>query len=83
MTTIYPATHAPSMRDTNKAFEIDDNDPEFNRDPTGLYAVYSGEEPVLLLTSTEILGHWDTILKIRRVHFEKLTYLLRDVLSQL
>jgi hypothetical protein len=72
-----------SIRDTAKAFEIDDNDPEFQRDPTGLYAVYYGEEPVRLLQATETPGEWDVILKVRRVHFEKLTLLLRNVLLHL
>lgn len=78
---IYP--EKLSIRDTDRPREIDDNDPEFLRDPTGLYAVYFGEEPVVLLTSTETEGHWDTIMSVRRVHFEKLTSLLRDVLTHL
>ena len=81
MITIYPSRHL-DVRSVNP-IEIDSNDPEFARDPTGLYAVYSGVEPVLLLTSTETPGHWDTVLKIRRVHFEKLTLLFRNVLPKL
>ena len=71
------------FRSSKEPLEIDDNDPEFARDPTGLYAIYSGEEPVRILQSTETPGHWDTILKVRRVHFEKLSRLLNDTLRRL
>ena len=69
---IYPSQTLNWIRDTKSAIEIDDNDPEFIRDPTGLFAIYLGHEPPLLLTSTETEGHWDIITKIWAVHFEKL-----------
>jgi hypothetical protein len=67
---IYPSQ--PIIRDTERSFEIDDNDPEFIREPTGLYAIYLGHEPPLLLISTETEGHWDIITQIWTVHLEKL-----------
>jgi hypothetical protein len=67
---IYPSQTI--IRDTERSFEIDDDDPEFIREPTGLFAIYLGHEPPLLLISTETEGHWDIITKIWAVHFEKL-----------
>ena len=70
---IYPTKTI--IRDTARAFDIDDNDPEFIRDPTGLYAVYFGVEPPLLLIATEHEGHWDIVTRVWGIHFEKLQWL--------
>lgn len=70
---IYPSKTI--IRDTDRAFEIDDNDPEFLRDPTGLFAIYMGCEPALLLRSTETEGHWDIVAKFWGYHLEKLNRL--------
>lgn len=67
---IYPSQTI--IRDSLNVLEIDDNDPEFIRDPTGLFAIYLGHEPPLLLISTEKQGHWDIVTQIWAVHFEKL-----------
>ena len=75
---IYPSKLI--IRDTARSFEIDDNDPEFVRDPTGLYAIYYGYEPVLLLIGTELEGHWDVVTKIRSVHLDKLRWLIDQVI---
>lgn len=63
------------------AFEIDDDEREFVRDPTGLYAIYYGVEPPLLLQSTETYGEWDVVTQIRAVHFEKLLYVIGEALN--
>ena len=73
---IYP--HKTVIRDVDRAFEIDDNDPEFVRDPTGLYAIYYGVEPTLLLQSTETEGHWDVVARFRGYHLEKLNRLFGE-----
>ena len=73
---IYPTR--TTLRDTERAFEIDDNDPEFIRDPHGLFAVYLGHEPVLILRSTETEGHWDVVTKVWGVHLDKLQRLINE-----
>ena len=73
---IYPSQTI--IRDATNAFEIDDNDPEFIRDPTGLFAIYYGYTPPLLLTSTEIPGHWDIVTRVWAYHFEKLSRLFAE-----
>lgn len=74
---IYPSKTV--IRDTDRGFEIDDNDPSFHRDPTGLFAIYTGVEPTLLLRSTETEGHWDIVGKFWSYHLEKLTRLFSSV----
>ena len=70
---IYPSQTI--IRDTARSFEIDDNDPGFIRAPTGLFALYIGYEPALLLISTETEGHWDVVIEIQSIHLEKLRWL--------
>jgi hypothetical protein len=76
---IYPSQTI--IRDTERSFEIDDNDPEFIREPTGLFAIYLGHESSLLLISTEIEGHWDIVTQIWAIHFEKLHRLFSAALQ--
>jgi len=66
------------IRDTARSFEIDDNDPDFIRDPTGLFALYLGHEPPLLLIGTETENEWDIVSKIWAVHFDKLERLFSE-----
>jgi hypothetical protein len=72
---IYPSNIV--IRNTENAFEIDDDDSRFIRGPTGLFAVYLGNKTALLLTSTETPDHWDIVTKIRNVHLNKLKELFQ------
>ena len=73
---IYPSK--TRIRDTARSFEIDDNNPEFIRESTGLFAIYLGTEPPSLLISTETEGHWDIVSDIWAIHFDKLERLFRQ-----
>ena len=66
------------LRDSVDPLEVDDDDLDFIREPTGLFALYMEcETNTFLLTSTEEEGHWDVIARVRPSHFKKLRNLFR------